>query len=245
MPVPSFCIEQGRWQVMAAGKQFDNTSNTIYAPQSVRAAAKATPARGGQQAVWQEVARLKVEANTKLGSSNRNSSLNETLDSAQVKKICDACAKALNDLPGKHPDAVGVALAINGKVEEVNLYPNAALFRQLYPRLVQSYAMQAALEKDKLKGKPAPAVAAEDVQKFMAASKEKAQRFEEINRDNRLRIREVDTRLECVTAYQGQAVHRQWLNKAAVPMAPNQGPQQRINDNINRNPQAPPRPPRP
>jgi len=225
MPLPTFCCEQGRWTLGSSGKGFMNASNTILAPQGVRAAAKYTPGMGGQGRVWDEVARSKGEASAKLSAPNTNTTLNETLDSKQVKKLCDDCARALGDLPAKHADAIGVAIAVNGKVEEINVYPNAAVLRAIYPRLVQSYALQAALVKDQLKGKPAPAVAAEAVEKFMAG-KEKEKRFEGINPDNGIRVRDLTTEFECVTAFKGQALHRQWLPKAAVPEAPKGGGRQ-------------------
>ncbi len=214
MKLPTFCCESGRWAPGRGGKMFSSTSNTILAGQSIRAAAKGG---GGQGEVWDRVAKDKKTASEKLGSSNTNSSLNETLDSAQVKKVCDACAKVMNELPTKHPDAVGVAIAVNGKVEEINLYPNAKLLGRIFPRLVQSYAVQAALEKDALKGKPAPAVKTEDVEKFMSAGKEKSRRFEGLNDDNRIRSRELEGEVEFATAYKGQVIHRQWFNRAAVP----------------------------
>jgi hypothetical protein len=220
MKLPTFCCEAGRWQLGKSGKDFGNVSNTVLAPLSVRAAAKGTPMRGGQGAVWDEVARSKDAATKKLGTINTNTSLNETLDSAQVKKVCEACAKALNDLPAKHPDAIGVAITINGHVEEVDLYPNAGLLAKIYPRLVQSYSLVACLEKDKLKGKPAPAVKTEDVEKVMSASKEKGRRFEGINPDNAIRCRELEGEIEFATAYKDRVIHRQWINKAAVPTSP-------------------------
>src|SRR5207302_4960967 len=124
MTVPAYCVEQSRWRAGAMGGKFDNSGNTILAPQSVRAASKVLPARSGQGAVWQEVGKQKGDAARLLRARNTNSSLNETLDSPQVKKICDACAKALGGLPGKHKDVVGVAVAVNGRVEEVDVYPN-------------------------------------------------------------------------------------------------------------------------
>src|SRR5262249_40393414 len=136
----------------------------------------------------------------------------------QVKKLCDACGKALGGLVEKHKDCIGVAVAVNGKLEEVDIYPNHRLFASLYPRLVQSYAVQAALEKDR-KGKP-PALTEADVEKFIRAGKEKAQRVQGIDKDKRIRIRDLEGRVvECVTAYKGAAVHRQWL-KDDLPEAP-------------------------
>ena len=239
MPVPAFCIEQSRWRAGASGKQFDNVQNAILATQGVRAAAKVTPMRGGQGAVWWEVQRQKRAAMMKLGSKNTNSSFNETLDSPQVKKICDACARALNGLADKHADVLGVAVAINGKVAEVNVYPNHKLFVRLYPRLLQSFAVQAALEKDRTKKVPALAVA--DVEKFMAAGKEKAKRLESINKDNALRVRDLKDQVECITAYKGQVIHRQWLPRAAIPPAPRQLPGQGRQQGLQRNDSQAPR----
>jgi ARG and Rhodanese-Phosphatase-superfamily-associated Protein domain len=213
MKVPSFCIESGRWQLGAAGRVFDNTSNTVQSPQAVRAAAKLTPDKGGQPRVWDEVADKKAKAMTILGAKNTNTSLNEALDSAEVKKVCEAVGKALNDVAGKHADAVGMAVAVNGRIEEVNLYPNHALFVQVYPRLVQAFGIQAALEKDKKPG----TVKEADVEAFMKGGKEKAQRFEGIDKDNRIRVRDLEKQFECVTDYKGEAVHRQWINRAALP----------------------------
>jgi hypothetical protein len=213
MKVPSFCIESGRWQLGASGKEFNNVANVVQSPQPVRAAAKLIPEKGGQGRVWDEVANKKGEAMKILGSKNTNTSLNEALDSAEVKKVTDAVGKALNDLAGKHTDAVGMAVAVNGRIEEVNLYPNHALFVQVYPRLVQSFGLQAAFEKDKKPG----TVKEADVEAFMKGDKEKAKRFEGIDKDNRIRVRELEKQYECVTDYKGAAIHRQWINRAALP----------------------------
>jgi hypothetical protein len=217
MPLPTFCCEASRWQLGRSGKEFGNVENAVLAPQSVRVSAKYIAGRGGQGIVWDKVAEEKGKSTAKFGSGNTNSSLNETLDSAQVKKVCEACGKAMNGLPAKHPDAIGVAVAVNGKVEEVNLYPNAKLFAQVFPRLVQSYAIQAALEKDKLKGKEAPKVAAEQVTKFMESGQEKARRFEGIDDGNRIRLRDLGGELESATSFKGSVIHRQWINKEALP----------------------------
>ncbi len=80
------------------------------------------------------------------------------------------------------PDAVGVAIAINGNIEEVNIYPNHALLQKLYPRLLQSYGLQATLEKDQ--AKEGKALATADIAKFMAEEKGKARRNQAINVDN-------------------------------------------------------------
>jgi hypothetical protein len=226
LSVPTLCIEQSRWQAGDGGGSFGNVRNTILAPLGVRAAAKVTPERGGQGAVWERVAQQKDQASRVLGAKNTTSSLNEALDAPQVKKVCEACARALNDLADKHQDAIGVAVGVNGKITEVDLYPNHRLFTRLYPRLVQSYAVQVALDRKEERLRPPLTIAA--VEQFMSTGDEERRRFEEVDRDNGLRVRDLDRRVfECVTAYKGRPVHRQWLTSAAVPVPPKEQQQER------------------
>ncbi len=147
-----------------------------------------------------------------LNSPNTNSSLNETLDSPQVKAISDECAKALSAVLEEHPDAVGVAIVVNGAIEEVNIYPNHRLLGKLYPRLLQSYAVQAAMHKDK--AEDAPALSGEDLKQFLTERQEKSRKEQNVNRDNRFLLRDLDKKVVCETAYEGKPVHRQWMSKS-------------------------------
>ena len=210
MPVPTFCIEQSRWQKGRMGADFGYTANAALAPKEVRQAAKVS---GSQSQVWDEVYDKKATAQAKLGAANTNSSLNETLDSPQVKKLSDECAKALSSVLDEKDDAVGVAIVINGKVEEVNIYPNHKLLAKLYPRLMQSYAFQAALTKDE--AKEATPVTCAEVAQFMTESKEKSKKKQDINGDNKLEICDLEGgRAACATEYRGTVVHKQYLSKS-------------------------------
>jgi hypothetical protein len=225
MPVPANCIEHGRWHEGANGSMFNYTANVALAPKPVRSAAKGLDevaenrdARGHalalagsrQSKVWDAVADQKAVAAYALKAPNTNSSLNETLDAPEVKKLSDDCAKALSGVLKDHSDTVGVAIAVNGKIEEVNVYPNHRLLAKLYPRLLESYAVQAAVDKDKAK-EAAPS--ADAVHTFMAEGKEKAHRTDEVNGENRLQVSDLDSKVRCATEYAGKAVHRQWMAK--------------------------------
>src|ERR1043165_2020673 len=129
-PLPPFCIEHNRWTEGAAGRQFQATGNAALAPKEVRAAAKVGK---DQSQVWENVAQQKASANANLAAPNTNSSLNETLDAPKVKAISDACAKALSGAIDASADAVGIAIAINGKIEEVDIYPNHAVLTKISP----------------------------------------------------------------------------------------------------------------
>src|SRR5262249_48655791 len=89
LTVPAFCIEQSRWHAGRTGQVFDATCNAAPAPKSGRCAAKV---QMNQSQVWDKVREQKALAVAKNLASNTNSSLNETLDAPEVKKISDECA---------------------------------------------------------------------------------------------------------------------------------------------------------
>jgi hypothetical protein len=213
MPVPAFCIEPGRWQTAGHGLAFASTANTALAPKSTRKAAKFDKS---QQKVWDsvDVQRKSTRELNMVAGALTTSSLNEALESPEVRKISEEFAKALENVLEDREDAVGVAIVINGNIEEVNIYPNHALLQKLYPRLLQSYALQATLEKDKAKdSKP---LAPDDIGKFMAEEKSKPRQTQKINVDNSASIAEYFDGDASTTYYKGAPVHRQVLSKRSV-----------------------------
>jgi hypothetical protein len=242
MPVPTMCIEAGRWTAGQRGQVFEATHNAAYAPKEVRQAAKISKDQGQ---VWNEVADKKKQAETTLMAKNSNSSLNEAFDSEQVKKISDAFAEALKGCLADHQDAVGVAVVVNGKIEELNIYPNHGLLSRVYPRLIQSYAFQATVEKDKAKD-ATPCTMAQ-LTEFVTNCKERqAMPAEQINADNRLRITHFEgMKAACTTEYQGKPVHQQIISGTPQPGQPSQPRGQQSEDNRQQGAQAPNPPPQP
>jgi len=208
MPVPAFCIEQSRWHEGELGVHFRYTKNAALAPKATRQAAKFD---NSQQKVWDSVSRQRESTRQYVVGALTSSSLNEALDSPEVLKISEEFAKALETVLEDHEDAVGVAIAINGNIEEVNIYPNHALLQKLYPRLLQSYAFQATLEKDK--AKDSKTLAAADITKFMAEEKNKPRKKQAINVDNSASIAEFSEGDASTTYYKGEPVHRQVLSR--------------------------------
>ena len=169
MPLPAFCVEQSRWTPGVQGKKFGNTDNLALAPKQVRCAAKVLKDQGQ---VWAEVQGQKAIAASNSYAANTNSSLNETLDSPRVKQLSDRFAASLGKALTGKDDAVGVVIFINGQIEEVDCFPNQQLLSLQYPRLIQSYALQAALEQGQAKKRTLPTATA--VCQFMAAAQDEA-----------------------------------------------------------------------
>jgi hypothetical protein len=124
MTVPTFCIEQGRWQEGEQGVSFAGTGNTALAPKATRLAAKFD---NNQHNVWQSVREQKLATSAANLAGSGNSSLNEALDSPQVKRISDEFAQALQDVLQEHEDAVGVAIV--GTL--TSSWPPARIYRLL------------------------------------------------------------------------------------------------------------------
>lgn len=209
--VRTFCVEQSRWSEGSGGKRFAQTVNPGLAPKAVRGNAKIEAEQGG---VWQVVQAQKRSAANGLKTGNSSSSLNETLDSPQILKVTAEHKAALGEAPDQ-ADVVGVAFVVNGKIEEINVYPNHGLLRKLYPRLLEAYALHAVMLKSE--AKDAQAISAEEIAQCLKPSQGESTRDEQLDADNRLQVMQLaDKCYYCTTAYQGKLVHRQVILKNKV-----------------------------
>jgi hypothetical protein len=209
--VPTFCVEHSRWTEGTKGREFGFSVNPALAPKGVRGAAKV---EGSQDRVWGCVAAQKDSACRRLKCPNTNSSVNEMLDSPQVQAISEEYADALGQAldRAENADAVGMAIVFNGQIEEVNLYPNRALFRKLFPRLVRAYAVQVALLKDEAKG--GEAVTADTVAHFLQATDARAEKTKTLDAHNDVQVNELGDRcFQCTTRYDGRPIHWQLMAK--------------------------------
>jgi hypothetical protein len=218
-PLPTFCVEQSRWSEGARGRQFGFVANPALAPKAVRGAAKV---EGNQQGVWQSVSAQKKTARTLLKTGITNSSINETFDAPEVRKVSDDYARALGAVVREHPDAVGVAVLVNNQFEEANVYPNHGVLQKLFPRLIQSYAVQAVMLRDQA-GRQAPP-SRDELTQLLAQSKEKSHTDKPIDSRNVGSVRELEgNRFVCTTRYDGRLVHWQLLQKVGATVVAREG----------------------
>jgi hypothetical protein len=211
--LPAFCIEQSRWLAGQGGLRFGVNINNALAPKGARGAAKFEKEQGK---VWANVAAVKITAKQELKTANTNSSVNELFDAPQLEEVFKDYTNDLAELLDSHPDAVGVAVVINGQFEEADVYPNHALFRKVCPHLVQSYAVQAALLKEG--AKDAPALTADEVFARLQRGEARTERDQQLDARNLLQIRELDDNVyQCTTCYEGRQVNWQVMKKVAAP----------------------------
>jgi hypothetical protein len=171
-----FCVEPGRWVATsehfgASGTTYGNVSTmggslkvpapmTMMAQPSVRAKAMGDK---DQRAVWDEVrkqtAAETVEVTNAAPMAGRElaqtSSYAKVMENEEVKKQVDAVAKPIEESYQslirqlKDRNAVGVVVAVNGRIIWADIFASTNLLEKYWPKLVRSYASEAVVVRAK------------------------------------------------------------------------------------------------
>ena len=183
LPLASFCVESGRWAARGneavtmfnasknqAGKSFKYTAN----------------AEGGQSEVWRHVAvaQLKLSKNVmaKVASPVSPSSLQLTLEDKKVLEKVANYEKAFVDILKDKKGVIGLAVAVNGKMESADIYASSSLFEKFAKKLIGAACVDALGDFDDKKMFAPPVV--KDVQAFLA------EKFGEPKEQNPVTIRQ-------------------------------------------------------
>jgi hypothetical protein len=158
--IDAFCVERGRWTPAQDGLAFRANPGLV----SGAALKRAIQSEKNQSRVWQEVARAEERAVTVAALandlSNRSPALSRTGTYnaiAQHTTIATKRTEYVNALlPSirKHKDALGLAVAVNGRMVAADVYASAPLFAALSGKLLESYALEAVLTRDPAKHVP-------------------------------------------------------------------------------------------
>jgi hypothetical protein len=152
--VDSFCVEAGR----SFGPTQSFHADVAMAIPSVRYAMQVG---ADQEMVWDSVDKATehfgAQSETKAYHALDKSTAAQTAATPYVSAIADSLAD------GK---AVGAVVAINGKIVCADVYRDSALFAQMAPALLHSYALQAAMTET---GEPASNVSAASAGQWVAS----------------------------------------------------------------------------
>jgi len=152
--IPVFCVEHGRW----VAKSGEFGSAAFLATSNVRKARAATD----QGAVWSEVA----AAQERLEAPSATGAFRSVRDSEEVQARLAPYRRELSDFVKDLGKARGVVACVGGKIVAADLFGSRALFLQLWPKLLDSYAIDA-LGRD-AHGAPPDAVG---IKKWLEAAK--------------------------------------------------------------------------
>ncbi len=216
IPISAFCVENGRWSQRGteAVSTFNSSANAV-ASREVKLAAKMKSSQGE---VWKEVsvAQDKLSANTggNVRSDASPTSFQLALENRGVRENADSYVKNLGGLLDTRTDVVGYVFAINGKINSADVYASSALFKKLWPKLLQASAIEAVAESRSGEKFAAPKPA--EVQGFLddgskGAEQEKdvSGRVQMVTRDSKDNV-SFDTRDR---AKSGVVVHRNIIKK--------------------------------
>jgi sulfur carrier protein ThiS len=162
MDLGVFCVEPGRWvgtsdRFGVGGTASAGVPAPIAAP-SVRAKAMADK---DQQQVWSEVAKTRVamaETVTVEGAAqaiNGTSSYARVMNNEEVKQRVDSVAEPIQRnyqsliQQLRDQNAVGVVVAVNGKIVWADIFASTNLLEKYWPKLVRSYAAEAVVTRTK------------------------------------------------------------------------------------------------
>ena len=167
-----FCVEPGRWVATsehfgASGAMYGKTVGghvpapmTMMAQPSVRAKAMGDKSQGE---VWDEVKKqreaVSVEVAAAAPSASRDlagtSSYARVMENEEVKKQVDAVATPIEQnyhslIRQLHDrNAVGVVVAVNGRLIWADVFASTDLLEKYWPKLVRSYASEAVVTRAK------------------------------------------------------------------------------------------------
>jgi hypothetical protein len=167
-----FCVEPGRWVATsehfgASGAMYGGAVNDPKAPApmaimvqpSVRAKAMGDK---NQQEVWnavnkqkEQVVMLTAPAPAAQSEVARSSSYARVMENSEVRKQVEAVAKPIEQNYQslihqlRDRNAVGVVVAVNGRVIWADIFASTDLLAKYWPKLVRSYASEAVVTRAK------------------------------------------------------------------------------------------------
>lgn len=162
-----FCVEHGRW----GAKHVDETRHQLTASsgtailgndrsqdleklaeaanqgkfvasvgQLSKSSRLAVQSDKDQSAVWQKVA----ETNGQTGVSSQSGAFTANYSDAPTLQRLKPYLEHLQTAVANQDQIVGVLVAINGKMESMDVFESTPLFQKVWPKLLRSYALDAA-----------------------------------------------------------------------------------------------------
>ncbi|MDW8345193.1 MAG: DUF6569 family protein [Verrucomicrobiae bacterium] len=168
LPLPTFCVEMGRWHPRGAESAAAFSSTRHYL--SSKALKLAAKMKASQHEVWDQVAETQAKLRRTLAApvhaAESPSSLELTLDNEHLAKRRQQFVAALAGIVEARPDTIGFVFAINGQLNSAETYASPELFRKLWTKLLESAVVEALAEAG---DEPAPVPLTEDaVRQFLA-----------------------------------------------------------------------------
>ncbi len=203
MPIPSFCVESGRW----TGHTTHFATYTGNSSKELRLAAQLEKDQGK---VWESVAKEKRDLTERNALSlSQSTSVNEERENSKIRERRKAFLKALGKVCDGRPQAVGIVSAIGGKLSTADLYADPGLFRKLFVRLIDTAALEAIAQPPASLKPPSTA----DVAAFLARAEEGQKKQEKLREGLEAWITDGKETADFRCRYNEVDLHRQAIAK--------------------------------
>ena len=211
----AFCVESGRWHGRGREpvRHFASSNATIMTKRQKMAVKVA----GRQGAVWESVAAAQADLGKNTGHSVRAresaTSLQLSLEDKRLGGLVERYVENIERQLPKDPSVVGCAVAVNGKVDSVEVFASPVLFGKMKGKLLKASAAEAVAART---GKPTPPPAAAAVRALITDAESGAARTEK--ETLRTHVMRKETRRNVVfetkdPAVPSKAVHKSYLAK--------------------------------
>lgn len=168
VPIPSFCVESGRWHRRAGEDAGSFSSSKSYlASKKLRMAAKLSKNQGE---VWEKVAETQKDLSESLDkplyAAASPTSYQLSVEDEDLQKRKESYRAALAKIIEERPDTVGYAFVINGEINTADTYGSGILFRKLWSKLLDAAVLEAIAELRRNSKKTSEPVTTETIQKW-------------------------------------------------------------------------------
>jgi hypothetical protein len=160
VPCPANCCEHSRWTGRGQEAATHFSRSTDFAVGNDIKIANATRQQG---LVWENVAKAQQQLSESVGKPVNAAASPTSLQLALEDKDLQAKLAGYEQTLARavaYPDAIGVVVAVNGKVIAADVYGSAKLFQKVWPKLLKAAAADALAQLPKGEAPPAPPVAA-------------------------------------------------------------------------------------
>lgn len=215
MPIAAFCVERGRWSGRGNERAgvFSSSSDAV-ATKDIKLAAKRSNSQSG---VWESVTvaqdKLSQNVGTQVNSTVSPSSLQLAVENSKVRENAESYIKALVKVVDGSDNVIGYVFAINGRVNSADVYASNALFKKLWPKLLNANAIEAIAEVQPGKFDPPKA---ETVKTFLSESDKAKASEKKVSARVGLVTREDDNNIVFETRDRAQNdawVHKNYIKK--------------------------------
>lgn len=198
-----FCVEPGRWSSRASGEYFFTAATVVLATNEQKLAARLYKK---QSKIWSAGAAANEGLARETGAAKKDSYVLAS-EGRQVAEKTRSYMETLSSICTGKEDLVGMAFAVNGKINFADAYTTRGLFRKLWPKLLRAAAVEAL---SKRAGRRHGRATAKDVRWLLEEPMKGSERAENTAPNNRLQVNNTGRAVRFRSEWKGFRLRDSW-----------------------------------